>query len=70
MMKKTILVLAIVTVGLSSCRKDRSCTCTDGSNNLGTFNYTNVKKSEAKRYCQSNQTQYQTSNPGAVCTVK
>lgn len=56
--------------GFSSCRKDRSCTCTDNGATLGTFTYTNVKRSEAKTYCQSNQTQYQTTNPGATCSLR
>lgn len=69
-MKKVFLVLAVVLVSLSSCRKDRSCTCTDNGTNLGTFSYTNVKRSEAKTYCQTSQTQYQTTNPGATCSLR
>lgn len=69
-MKKNILVLAIVMVGLSSCRRDRTCTCTDSGTTLGTFTYTNAKRSEAKAYCSNNQTQYQKTNPTAVCSLK
>lgn len=70
-MKKTcFLVSAIVLISLSSCRKDRSCTCTDNGSTLGTFTYTNVKRSEAKTYCASNQTQYQKTNPSASCSLK
>lgn len=70
MMKRCFFVLAVVLTVFSSCRKNRNCTCSDGSTDLGTFSYTNVTRKEAKTFCQSNQTQYQTSYPGATCTLR
>jgi hypothetical protein len=69
-MKKSFLVLTVILLGFSACRKDRSCTCTDNGTNLGTFTYTNVKRSEAKNFCSTSQTQYQTTNPGATCSLR
>lgn len=70
-MKKAFLLSAVVLMALSSCRKDRTCTCTDSNGTtLGTATYINVKKSEAKTFCSANQTQYQATDPGASCTVR
>ena len=71
MKKKLFLMMAVILAGLSSCRKDRSCTCTDSNGTtLGTASYINVKKSEAKSFCSASQSQFQTSNPGATCSVR
>lgn len=71
MLRNAFLILTVSLVGLSSCRKDRTCTCTDANGtNLGTATYTNAKRSEVKPLCDANQSQFQTSNPGATCTLR
>lgn len=61
---KKIAFISTVIIGLTSCRKDRVCTCTNQDGSLfsqGT--YTNVTKKEARTYCTS-------SAQGVSCTVK
>ena len=70
MTKRYFIAMSVVLIGFSSCRKDRTCSCSQNGTDLGTFTYTNVKRSEAKTYCESNQTQYQASYPGATCTLR
>ncbi len=70
-MKQTIVLTGLILISLSSCRKDRTCTCTDSSGTtLGTANYINVKRSEANTFCSASQSQYQSTNPGATCSVR
>ncbi len=70
MMKKFFLISAVVLAGFSSCRKDRTCNCSQNGTNLGSFSYINVTRSEGNKYCQSQQNQYQTTNPGTSCVLK
>jgi hypothetical protein len=58
-MKKIILLVAVLVLTITSCRKDRTCTCTDTSNEPGYVSTTSVqtygsaKKKDAKNACQS-----------------
>jgi len=69
-MKKFVLILVTVIPALISCRKDRTCTCTNNGNNLGEFKYTNVKRSEASDHCAAQQTSYNVTYPNATCSLK
>ena len=69
-MKKTLILAPLLLVALASCRKDRSCACTQNGTDLGTANYVNVTRSEAKNACQGLEAQYSISNPGATCSLK
>lgn len=53
-MKKFILVAALATFGLASCKKDYTCDCTytSGSNTFTTTSkITNAKKKDAEKTC-------------------
>lgn len=58
-MKKTLLIVAIAGLAMASCRKDRTCTCTEKSDIPGFVADTDVytqkamKKADAKKWCQS-----------------
>lgn len=58
-MKKTLFIVAIASLAFASCRKDRTCTCTDTSDSPGFTSSTEVrtikemKKADAKKWCQS-----------------
>ncbi len=69
-MKKILLFAPLILLGLGSCRKDRTCNCSQNGTDLGSFSYTGVKRSEGNKYCQSQQSQYQTSNPGTTCVLR
>ena len=60
---KKIAFISIVILVLTSCRKDRVCTCTnqDGSM-VSQSTYTNMTKKEARTYCTS-------AAQGVSCTV-
>jgi len=62
-MKKLILI-SMIFIGLTSCKKDRVCTCTNQDGSIAAqATYINVTKKEAKTYCVS-------SGQGVTCTVK
>lgn len=69
-MKKTLILTPILFIGLASCRKDRSCTCSQNGTELGTANYIGVTRSEAKKACNGLEAQYSISNPGTSCVVR
>ena len=58
-MKKVILIVSVISLAMASCRKDRTCTCTESSDAPGYVSTTNVqtmkdvKKRNAKLDCQS-----------------
>lgn len=58
-MKKVLLVAAVAGLAFASCRKDRTCTCTEKSDMPGFTADTEVtvykesKKKDAKKMCQS-----------------
>jgi hypothetical protein len=61
---KKIVFISIVIIGLTSCKKDRVCTCTNADGSLSSqATYTKVTKKEARTYCTS-------SAQGVTCTVK
>jgi len=51
-MKKGLFIAVTGTVLLTSCKKDWSCVCTDGSISAVVESYTNVTKKVAKDKCQ------------------
>jgi hypothetical protein len=61
---KKLAFISIVLIGLTSCKKDRVCTCTDqGGNTISQSTYTHVTRKEAKTYCSSSASQ------GLTCNV-
>lgn len=61
---KKLTFISIIIIGLTSCKKDRVCTCNNQDGSIysqGT--YTHVTKKEARTYCTS-------SSQGVTCTVK
>ena len=58
-MKKVLLFVAVATVSLASCKKDRTCTCTTTSSSGTTTQVTTmheVKKGDARENCIGTQT--------------
>ncbi len=58
-MKKIVFALGAIALCLASCKKDRTCECTNTHTNFTgttsskqTTTYKKVKKSEAKKMCQ------------------
>jgi hypothetical protein len=70
MNKKYFLVLSVALTVFSSCRKDRTCSCSNNGTDLATFSYTNVRRSEARNYCAAQQDQYQVAYPGTSCVLR
>lgn len=58
-MKKTLLIVAVASLAMASCRKDRTCTCTETSDQPGFVAQTRVetykesKKKDATNACLS-----------------
>ncbi len=58
-MKKVIFIAVLAVASLASCKKDRTCTCTDTSTQPGYVSTTNVttyteaKKADARAACSS-----------------
>lgn len=58
-MKKVLLIAAVAGLAMASCRKDRTCTCTETSDAPGfvadtyVTTYKDIKKKDAKKACQS-----------------
>ncbi len=73
MKKISLLILcAGMALGLASCRKDYTCTCTynAGSGNVTVpVIYDNVKKSDATEACENSEAVFKTADPNATCTL-
>jgi hypothetical protein len=68
-MKKLFLVVAIAaTVGLTSCKKDHTCTCVVTGTTLPVV-IPNSSKKDAKATCDLARTTYQIADPAATCTL-
>ncbi len=69
-MKKfgTLLFAAVAVLAFTatSCRKDRTCTCTEGGEEVYSFTYPKVTKDEAQTSCDVIKNAY----PSADCTVE
>jgi hypothetical protein len=53
-MKKVIFIAVVAVASLASCKKDRTCTCTDSySGTASVVTYTKAKKSDARAACLS-----------------
>lgn len=66
---KQVILTAIILLAFSSCRKDRSCICSQNGTEVSRATYTHVKKSEANTYCQAVQNSY-SAGSGVTCSVK
>lgn len=69
MNKKILLLSCITVIGFSSCRKDRSCICSQNGTEVSKAVYTHVKRSEAQTYCQAAQNTY-AAGSGVTCAVQ
>ncbi len=69
---KKLLLLAFVagTFMMTSCKKDWTCECKDGSTSLGTFEITNKTKATAKTACEGNNATFKAVYPGVSCNLK
>jgi hypothetical protein len=68
---KKVLLLAIVATsfGMTSCKKDYTCECKDGSTVLGTVTIKETK-SKAKTACEGNNATYAAIASGVSCNLK
>ncbi|MBK8367444.1 MAG: hypothetical protein IPL10_08505 [Bacteroidetes bacterium] len=63
-MKKSIFVLVVAIFSLTSCKKDRVCSCSYQDGTVVSENtYKNVTRKEAKTYCVS-------ANQSVSCSIK
>jgi hypothetical protein len=67
MKKITLSVIALASISLASCKKDRTCTCTT---TYGGYTYTTVTKAksakkDAENWCSANQTAVTTDSGNA-----
>lgn len=69
-MKKILILAPLLLIVLDSCRKDRSCACSDSNGDLGTAQYVGVTRREAKNACQGLEAQYKLNNPSTTCSLK
>lgn len=74
MKKATFLSIAVATllVGLTSCQKDYTCSCTvnfGSGDSTFTFMYENSAEEDAEAGCASTETDYKIVDPGATCTL-
>lgn len=69
MKKLLFLALAATTFGMTSCKKDYTCECKDGS----TVDLTYTQKSskaKAKTWCEAYNTTYSAAVSGGSCSLK
>ncbi|HRO76453.1 MAG TPA: hypothetical protein PLP27_09925 [Crocinitomicaceae bacterium] len=71
-MKKVLLVAVagVFVLGLSSCKKDWTCSCTVGSSPAGSKAIEGKTKKDAKTECTSYETTLKLVAPSIVCEVK
>lgn len=78
-MRKIALAIACMgLLGLASCKKDRSCTCTEvddsGDATVTTKKFTKISKKDAKDACANSSTSYtyggKTSTDKTTCELK
>jgi len=70
-MKKVLFIAVAGLVLFASCRKVRTCTCTDKNGNTATETYPKLSKSVQKADCEQNETYYNTYSPndGITCEL-
>lgn len=68
-MKKVITLATIALIGLSSCKKDRTCVCVDSDDGYTeAITLKNLKKKDAKTICESNNQIYNSYQ--TICELK
>lgn len=72
-MKKLVLAVAVlVTLSMSSCKKDYVCDCKDSTTSVQfeTTTYPNTSLIDAQKGCKDRQSFWQnTTKPAALCTI-
>ncbi|MBN9292682.1 MAG: hypothetical protein J0G96_01735 [Flavobacteriia bacterium] len=69
-MKKVLFVAAVAVLGLSSCKKDWTCSCTGTSGSANVATYSNTTKKLATDACKTYETNAKTVFPNIACEVK
>lgn len=71
-MKKVLFVAAVAVLGLSSCKKDYTCSCTSASAPAFSknFPYSKTTKANAKEACDTQETTYKAYASDVSCEVK
>ncbi len=71
-MKKTVFLFSsIIILGFASCKKDRTCECTnisDGFSSTSSITIKKIRKGEAKTLCQNKTNTYSSSNANNTST--
>jgi hypothetical protein len=68
-MKKVLFIAVVAVASLASCKKDRTCTCTDAGGTT-VVTYTKAKKGDARAACLSSTSTYGSTSYSTVCTLK
>ena len=68
-MKKIFIIAAFAVVGLTSCKKDRTCTCIVSGTALPVIPINNSTKDDAESVCDLARSTYQAADPNATCTL-
>lgn len=70
-MKKVLAIAVLGVLGLTSCKKDYTCTCTSASSPNFSYNenYKDQKKKDAEDLCDTRQTQVKSLYPDATCSL-
>ena len=69
-MKKALLFVAVISAfSVTSCKKDRTCTCTDSTGGSSVRIYTKSKKSQAEAACLSYTETYNSVTVTTTCSL-
>ena len=68
MKKITLIIITLITISIVSCKKDRTCTCTDATGSE-VRKYTKVTKAQAKADCQTVQHTEAGATSNETCTL-
>lgn len=66
-MKKMLFIAIIAVAGLTSCKKDYTCSCTVSGTALPVIPLNNSSKSDAESTCDLARSTYQMADPAATC---
>ncbi len=70
MKKMTLLAVAALAITFTSCKKDRTCSCTGGPAGSDISYTAKLKKGDADTWCTSWNTSYKAAYTTGSCTLK
>ena len=69
-MKKLIILAAVASLGLVSCKKDYTCECKDSNGKVESVKYLDATKRQAKAQCVSYETESDGETYKETCELK